>query len=413
MKAIGQDLQDAVKYYSKFTLTPLYGQDKEIKLNRTHYLIKGSTHDSFEQDNYTLFLPAFNSEEIELSLNWKKFGSGHFFFLESLNEIPFRHNGSLVLSSIISRGDQLDIGHNRLRFDTSTTLQEDEFDLDERIVDSNLNILIEGETGTGKSYLAREVHKRSRRVGPFVHLNLASFSPSLVESEIFGHIKGAFTGAISNKVGALKEANFGTLFLDEIDSLPLELQTKLLLFLDSKTFRAVGSNKEESVDVRIIFASGRNLMRLVEEGTFRKDMYFRISSGSFKRLAPLREDRRRLATLINEFEIKQDCILTRRLREFYMKVDWPGNIRQLMGHLNKKAVLSNGRKVDYDFLDDELMFLPAELKSDLYENTITYRELKLKYFNTVLARVNGDYRSAAKKLDVSINTVKNVLSKAS
>lgn len=414
MKAFGQDLMESSKYQSKFTIKPLYGSTKEMILNRTEYKIKSSKNDLFAQDNYVLSLPSLANEELELVLKWTIVNQSRCFKLSSLNSSPFRFNGNLVFSAIISEGDIVDIGHNRLEFSRSTMINEREFSLSEKVIESDLNILLEGETGTGKSYLAKKIHKNSGRVGSFIHLNLSSFSKGLVESEIFGHVKGAFTGATQNKVGALNEANYGTLFLDEIDSLPLDIQTKLLLFLDSKAFRSVGDCKESRVDVRLIFASGRSLKELVSKGEFRKDMYYRVSSGDCVYLSPLRKDRVKLRGLLEDFQNKNSCLLSKRLFDFYMKLEWPGNIRQLNGHLEKKLILANGRKLDFDSRDEELIsFFTHEKRDEDYYEYSTYKELKANYFNKVFTRVSGDYSLAAKRLDVSINTVKNVLKKAS
>lgn len=411
MKVFGQDLEESSKYYSNIRLKPLYGKSKEIKLNRTQYLFKSSVNGLFEQNNYTLSLPTLENENIDLSLEWKNLEGKMYYFLRSLNGRPFRLNGNIVLSAIISTGDKVDIAHNRLIFNDTDSVFGNDIGICKRVIKSNLNILLEGETGTGKSYYAKKIHEESGRVGQFVHLNLSSFSHNLIESEIFGHVKGSFTGATHNKVGALKEADYGTLFLDEVDSLPLEIQTKLLLFLDSKKFRVVGDNRETSVDVRLIFASGKSLKEMVSLGDFRKDMYFRISSGSYKKLNSLRNDRKRTVELINIFQKNHDCLISNRLIKFYLNLDWPGNIRQLFGHLDKKLIMTNGQKLDFDSLDEELIFNPFDLAEIGSNEYISYKELKVGYFNKVFTRVNGDYRTAAKKLDVSVNTVKNVLGK--
>ena len=162
--------------------------------------------------------------------------------------------------------------------------------MEQNLINSDLKILISGETGTGKSHLARKVHEKSGRLGEFVAINLSSFNPQLIESELFGHKKGSFTGAIHDKTGAFSMAKNGTLFLDEIDSLPLDLQTKLLTFIDNKKFRRVGDTKEESINTRLIFASGRPLEQLVEQGSFRKDLFFRLKSGHSVEMASLRND---------------------------------------------------------------------------------------------------------------------------
>ncbi|OUR98708.1 hypothetical protein A9Q84_04650 [Halobacteriovorax marinus] len=412
MKIFDQDLQNSSKFYSKVLLRPLFGKKREILLNRTGYSIYSTHEGDFMQDSINLYFPEFKGTEYELDLKWYEQGKSKYFLLNSKSNQPFRINGNLVFSAIISHGDKVDIGHNRLEFEYEHILIQEDLEISNRIIESNLNILIEGETGTGKSFLAKKIHERSGRKGRFVHINLSSFSRNLLESELFGHVKGAFTGAINDKMGAFKEADCGTLFLDEVDSLPIDIQTKLLLFLDSKSYRSVGDFKEHKVDVRLVFASGKNLLNLVTENIFRKDMYFRLSSGVLMKLRPLRHDKKKLLTMLRQFELSQDCVLSIRLEKFYCNLTWPGNIRQLYGHLQKKLVMTNGRKLDLDSLDEELLEVGIPAIEDQSTTFVTYKDLKVSYFSNVLSRMNGDVRLAANKLDVSINTVKNVLQKA-
>lgn len=412
MKIFDQDLQNSSKFYSKVVIRPLFGKMRELRLNRTRYSIYSSEGGDFFQDSVNLNFPEFKGTEYELDLQWFENGRIKYFLLKSKTHQPFRINGNLVFSAIISHGDKVDIGHNRMEFEYNHISTKEKFEISNRIIESNLNILLEGETGTGKSFLARKIHEKSGRKGSFVHINLSSFSKNLLESELFGHVKGAFTGAINDKVGAFKEADCGTLFLDEIDSLPLDIQTKLLLFLDSKSFRSVGGHKENKVDVRLIFASGKDLQSLVAANTFRKDMYFRLSSGVVKKLKPIRKDKQKLLAMLRKFELDQDCVVSIRLEKFYCNLPWPGNIRQLYGHLQKKLIITNGRKLDIDSLDEELMQFHFPLSKEDQASFVTYKDLKVSYFSNVLSRMNGDIKLAAKSLDVSINTVKNVLQKA-
>ena len=166
-------------------------------------------------------------------------------------------------------------------------------------LNSSMPILLIGETGTGKTTIAKKIHDESGVGGNFVHLNLSSFSQSLIESEIFGHRKGAFTGAISDKKGAILEANKGTLFLDEIDSIDISLQTKLLTFLDNGEFRAVGGGSNTS-DVRMIYSSGKNIKDLVASGEMRLDFYFRLKNSLCLEVPNLRDNKDYLKDIIHE-----------------------------------------------------------------------------------------------------------------
>jgi transcriptional regulator with PAS, ATPase and Fis domain len=409
---INQDLAMSQLYYSKVFIKPLYGRPKEINLNRTLYNFSSNSVGELQQLDTQIFLPAFKNEELSFELKLNQDVKENHFVLKSLNNKPFKLNGSLVYKAIVSHGDKIDMGHNRFEFSYLKVNKADELEVSKNICRSLLPILLEGETGVGKSYLAKKIHIESDRVGPFVHINLSSFSSNLVESELFGHVKGAFTGAVNEKVGAIEQANGGTLFLDEIDSISKELQTKLLLFLDSFSFRKVGALEEKSVDIRLIFASGQSLKSLVLKNEFRKDMFYRICSGEIIKLAPLRLNSKRIKEVIFNYELEKDCVVSIRLEKYYCSLPWPGNIRQLRGHLDKKRVLTNGRKLDLDSVDDLLIEDGLELHKQ-NESFMKYKDLKLGYFSNVVSKLNGDVRLAAKTLDVSINTVKNVMREVS
>ena len=244
------------------------------------------------------------------------------------------------ISRIHEHNDLCEIGYHEFQFkkksELNLTLNKGSLELlDEKIVKSKVPILIEGETGVGKTHIARKIHEASGCQGEFVHVNLCSFSPGLIESELFGHIRGAFTGAMNDKKGALREAREGTLFLDEIDSLSIEMQTKLLLFLEDFLVRPVGSAIKYPVQTRVICAAGKDLGEMVKEGFMRKDFYFRISSGKKLKLKSLREDPSRVESIMNKFALDKDIYFSPKLYEFYKSLPWPGNIRQLVGHLQK------------------------------------------------------------------------------
>src|ERR1700741_2449964 len=189
--------------------------------------------------------------------------------------------------------------------------------------------LLLGETGTGKEVVARAIHNIAG-VGPFVTIDFSSLVGPLMESELFGHVKGAFTGATATKIGLIEAANGGTAFFDEIGELPLDLQAKLLRVLQEKEFRPVGSLGTRRSDFRIIAATNRDLAKEVEKGTFRRDLYFRLNVINI-RLAPLRERREDIPALINHFlaRVGGNYSITAEALEVMLNYDWPGNVREL------------------------------------------------------------------------------------
>ena len=215
-------------------------------------------------------------------------------------------------------------------------------------------VLITGESGTGKELVARSIHQFSQETqGPFVAVNLAALSPSLAESELFGHVKGAFTGADSNRVGLIQKANGGTLFLDEVGDIPISLQVKLLRVLDLGEVTAVGSDTPTKVQFRLISATHRDLPALILEQRFREDLFYRIRTFQI-RLPALRERKQDIPQLANYFlmqrdlklQLSEDCVseLIRR--------DWPGNVRQLQSTVERAATFARGGVITAQHLDD-------------------------------------------------------------
>lgn len=203
-------------------------------------------------------------------------------------------------------------------------------------------VLLLGETGTGKELVARTVH-RSGRGGPFVVVDCSSMVGPLMESELFGHVKGAFTGAHTNKIGLIEQADGGTAFFDEIGELPLDLQAKLLRVLQEKEFRPVGSLQVKKSSFRIIAATNRNLAQEVEKGTFRQDLYYRLNVVTL-RLAPLRERKDDLPALLDHFLGLYGCghTMSGELLEVLLNYDWPGNVRELENCVQHMVAVNSG-----------------------------------------------------------------------
>ena len=233
----------------------------------------------------------------------------------------------------------------------------------ERIAPCDVNVLITGETGTGKELLARAIHhKGARGTGPLVAFSCANLPETLVEDELFGHEKGAFTGAFLSRQGRVEAANHGTLFLDEIGDLGLGLQPKLLRVLQEKTFERLGSNKTINVDIRLISATNRNLQEMVQQGKFREDLYYRLNVVEL-RLPPLRERRDDISLLAHHFLQRSTELFHKKARRFspammqaLEQYNWPGNVRELENVVQRAVVLSDG-------LTLEVAQLPTSLRS--------------------------------------------------
>lgn len=400
-------------------LKPFYGKRRTIELGRTQYDFKNSGTPSVtckvlgavqnEKFHYQLILVETNNFTQKAHKR---------FCLKSLCGLPFRINGNLAMEAFVEHGDICELGYHKVVFEKKDqaveqfNLMHDVLRKNERIINSHLPILIEGETGSGKTSLAKEIHKRSGLSGHFVHINLASLSKNLLESEIFGHVKGAFTGANNEKTGALKLSKGGTLFIDEIDSLPLDVQTKLLIFLDEKKIKPVGATFEEKVETRIICASGRKLKDLVLAGKMRQDFYFRIASGLKIGVPSLRNNPELIESFCKLYSIENKISYTPKLLDFYKSLPWPGNLRQLKGHLDKKVLVRQGLKLDFDDYDDELLQSSTSLV-DISEEVkcMTMDELKSKYAMKIYIECNKNMTLASKKLGISFKVLKRILDK--
>ena len=411
-----------VREDDEFVMEIFQDRKRTFRLKRTKYKIETSNKFSFDFLAAEIMLPVFgaNPSEFELMLvlhsSSSEFNAKSRYLMKSLGESPFRLNGVQCFEAFLERGDVIDIGFNRIQFlqprshlKISNHLNLWPESLTEEMIKSQLNIMIEGETGTGKTTLAKNIHEESGRSGRFIHLNLSSFAPSLIESELFGHVKGAFTGAINEKRGAILEANKGTLFLDEIDSLTIELQTKLLLFLDNHQVRAVGGSVTQKAEVRLIFASGTKMKQLIHEQKMRKDFYYRLTSGVVISLGNLRDNPSQIKEFCKVFEKQNLTIISDDLVKYYQECPWPGNIRQLLSHLNKKKIISLGKKIILDHLDHDLLNDKVDALGFETYQLKTLEEIKMDYCLNVFMKANKNYVMAAKLLDISPNTLKALL----
>ncbi|MBP9674317.1 MAG: sigma-54-dependent Fis family transcriptional regulator [Bacteriovoracaceae bacterium] len=393
-------------------LKPMQGRKKKIFLSRTQFHFFSSK--SIPTSIFSYYLPhagdGYLHFVLELSAETDQVNAR--FFMRAVGDVPFRLNGSFVFEAFIERGDRIDLGFNVLDFTQEDDLHFPEqkiLPLCENILKSDLSILIEGETGTGKTTLAGEIHHLSERKGRYVHINLSSFSPALIESELFGHVKGAFTGAVCDKKGAFREADYGTLFLDEIDSLTKELQVKLLLFLDSKEVRPVGGNQSFVCHTRLIFASGSSLRERMHQGKTRRDFYYRLTAGVSIHLEKMNPEK--IEKIILEFLHSQNRLITPQLLDFYKRLPWPGNLRQLYAHLKKKVVIHLDKKLQYDREDECLLELHQDVKNTTKDLTefLPLESAKKAYALRTLQHFNGDLRIASKVLEISPHTLRTLI----
>ncbi len=228
---------------------------------------------------------------------------------------------------------------------------QDVFESVHRVAPSKATVLLRGESGTGKELIAKAIHYMSpRNKGPFVKINCASIPEGLLESELFGHEKGAFTGAISARIGKFELANKGTIFLDEIGDLPLALQPKMLRILQEREFERVGSERTIKTDVRIIAATSRNLERLASLGTFREDLYYRLNVIPIF-LPPLRERGEDIPVLIEYFlkklnkENNRSVVVDKNALQILLDYDWPGHVRELENTIERLVIMSRSEKI--------------------------------------------------------------------
>lgn len=286
-------------------------------------------------------------------------------------------------------------------------------DLARAVSGSDAPVLILGETGTGKEMMAKLIHNKSRRAGgPFVSLNCGALPPTLLESELFGHEKGAFTGALSSRKGRFEEADGGTIFLDEIGDCAPELQVKLLRVLEEKEFCRLGSNRRQRSDFRLLAATNRNLGRGVKEGSFRQDLYFRINVFEIN-LPPLKERMEDLSALAWHF-LKKSALCEGRSVEGFspevlerlMSYEWPGNIRELENVIQRAVILSDGPNIKVEHLPFHLRGTSGGGSEELALMSTgpsgqTLSEWERRIIKITLARCGNNKSRTARMLGIS------------
>jgi two-component system, NtrC family, response regulator AtoC len=294
------------------------------------------------------------------------------------------------------------------------------FELVDTIAALNSTVLIQGETGTGKEVIAKAIHFNSqRRDQKMVSINCGAIPENLLESELFGHMKGAFTGAVQNRIGRFEQANGGTLFLDEIGNMPISLQVKLLRVLQEREFERVGGNSTVKIDVRIIAATSSNLEQMVKDGTFREDLYYRLNVIPIN-LPPLRERREDIPLLVQKFveqfsesHKSESKTVSPQVMKALMAYEWPGNVRQLENLVERMVALTGNR----------LAILPVDLPAEInnrdalnyvpfieipeeginFQDVVTDMERELIVQS--LRKTNGNKKLAAKLLNLKRTTL--------
>lgn len=293
-----------------------------------------------------------------------------------------------------------------------------------RIAESKAPVMIQGESGTGKEVFANLIHQNSNRSDkPYIKINCANLPKELVESTLFGHVKGAFTGAISDKKGAFEEASGGTILLDEITEIDTNIQAKLLRVLQEKEFHRVGSQESIKADVRIIATSNRNIAKAIEEGQFREDLYYRLNVFPIS-IPPLRNRKDDIPLLVDYFidrYAKQYGIESKQaseeLMEYLTQRKWNGNVRELENKIHRGVILSTGSEIiTLDHIENNLfskvdLEVSKKVLSDL--PLMSIEDMELQLIKKALEHTQGNQKEAAKILGITDRTIRNKIKKAS
>ncbi len=293
----------------------------------------------------------------------------------------------------------------------------------ERVASSSANVLTLGDSGTGKELIARYIHERSQRANnSFVAINCSALRESLLESELFGHEKGAFTGAYSQKVGLAEVASGGTLFLDEIAELSLNIQAKLLRFIQESEIYRVGGKKPIKVDIRLVTATNKNLETEVIKGNFREDLFYRINTIMIN-IPSLRRRREDISLLVNHFLSQSnnksngenskslECkkVMSAETMKLMVKYDWPGNVRELQNACQRLRILAEGPVIKPTDLPENILYSDQKVITDAYDPTVNLHDLERRYILEALKYFEGNKTKTARALGMTIKTLYNRL----
>ncbi|MBZ4672392.1 MAG: two-component, sigma54 specific, transcriptional regulator [Deferribacteraceae bacterium] len=349
---------------------------------------------------------------------------------------PFPLN---VIEEMISRVFEIqDVKHSKKEGEVNlifkSKFMEEVFNIAKNIAPTEATVLITGESGTGKEVVAKFIHENSKRKGQFIAINCAAIPESLIESELFGYEKGAFTGAINKKPGKFELADGGTLLLDEIGEVPLNLQAKLLRVLQEKEIERLGSTTKQKINVRIIATTNRNLKDEVEKGNFREDLYYRLNVINIE-LPPLRKRKEDIMAMSSFFIKKYSEINSKPLKELsqetvnhLLNYDWPGNVRELEHTIERAVILSKEKYITprdlflHGITFNDTLSSEQKIQSIAYENNIheehdnikleagvTISQMEQELILKTLREVDGNRTKAAELLGITVRTLRNKL----
>ena len=306
---------------------------------------------------------------------------------------------------------ELKRGHEEKIIIGSSEEMERVFKMVEKVADSEATIMIQGESGTGKELIAREVHYRSRRAnGPFVSINCGAIPRDLLESNLFGHVKGSFTGAVRDSAGLFQVAEGGTFFLDEVGETPLATQVKLLRALQEREIIPVGGTQAVKIDCQLVAATNADLDREVAEGRFRADLFYRLNVIPIK-LPPLRQRRDDVPLLVDHFlkryaQNKPAKTMSKDTMELLMKYDWPGNVRELENVMERAVILNEGEVIGPEDLPDKIRFGQTHRGSLIIDSpTMTLEELEKEYILKVLSHTRWQKKRTSEILGINASTL--------
>ena len=411
--------EEAIEYIKKNEVSLIITDIRMPKMNGEELIVEVN---KLGQDIDILVVTAYAS--IESAVNTIRNGATDYFVKSSNPEELLIKVDRICEMRHIKKKDEIIIKNQNLG-DVFMESKNKEYrsilDICKRTADTNISVLLLGESGVGKEVVANYIHRISKRCKePFIAVNCQEYPDGIVESELFGHEKGAFTGAIKSRIGKFEEANYGTLFLDEIGDVPLSTQGKLLRVLETKEIERIGSNKKMELDIRFIFATNRDLFLESEKGGFREDLLYRINALTLT-IPALRDRKEDLPDLIDFFikkisidQKKKDTLIYDRVINCLLEYDYPGNIRELKNIIERMIALSDGGKVNFN---DAILPCPGRKKSKIENEKqevdfkFAREQFEKEYIETLLLNNGGNVTKTAEVMKISVRQLWNKISK--